>query len=471
MKSKTMVALVVMSACLAGTGCGKPPPPMPVTLGDYQRLRSESPQDYPPGSVLTRNLTRVLDTGLTEEERLTSMELVAALQPRGRTELEALGAVQYETGNPRLKGMVRDYLARVPSLPAQPNVAYVDRSAYPPVQPRVDRSAEPRLTNPQLGSLDEPRVSDGGTPEVTPRIPTAPVPYDVRSQRLRELLTRGRADDLSEVVVYWAQEPAPPDEKVDAGYRGVVEKLTGKVWDEALLDALNQPRFAARGSAVEVLAARIDQASLAGRVAAVAAPASEALQVMKVFATYFGYVPQTRQELLSTVRVYKAYGGRVEEPAKLARQWLAESQGLDDDRGVRGQSRYRFNIRDFHILAGLAQDPGNSRTDRLSLVTELAKSLPTRRVMRPGTGVDDSLLSAAVSKMNRADLWNVWLMNEMLASAEFRGDLRLAAERDLNDVRSAWGGLMVYNPTAKRTEVRTADAVRGGVSDDVRYLP
>ena len=467
MKAKTIVALVVVVAGLAVTGCGKPPPPMPVTLADYQRLRSEYPQDYPPGSVLVRNLTRVLDVGLTEDERLTSMELVAYLQPRGRTELDALAGVQSEAGNPRLKGVVRDYLSRVPSMPypsdggAAPGGVVSNAVVRRPVA--VD---DPRLGSERVGAVEDPRAVDGGV-----RPPVAPAPYDVRSQRLRELLNKGRADDLSEVVLYWAQEPSPPDEKVDAGYRGIVEKLTGKTWDEALLDAVNQPRFTARGSAIEVLGARIDQASLAQRVAAVEAPGSEAMQVMKVFASNFGYVPRTRQELLSTVRVFKACNGRVEDAAKLARQWQQESQGLDDSKGFRGQSQYRFNIRDFHLLESLAQDPGNSRTDRLSLVTELAKSLPTRRVTRPGTGVDDSLLSAAVSKMSMADLWNVWLMNEMLSSAEFRAGLRLAADKDLSDVRAAWGGLIVYNPVGKRIEIRTAAAAQRGAYDDVRYLP
>ncbi|MCY2929994.1 MAG: hypothetical protein NTV86_10965 [Planctomycetota bacterium] len=475
MKANTIMALAVAAACLTAGGCNKPPVTMPVTLIDYQRLQSENPQDYPPGNVLKLNLVRVLDTGLTEEDRLTSMEVVTYLQPRSQGDLDALATVQNEKNSPRLAAAARQYLQRVPSLPPVP-----DRGATGVASSALARRTDPddpRYSSDRAGSVGSYRTgtSDTGYPaagtgDTTARPPTVS-PYDVRSQRLRELLTNGRADDLSEVIIYWGQEPAPPDERVDGGYRAAIEKITGKPWDEALLDAINQPRFTARGSAVEVLSARIAQPALVQRVAAVTTPNSEAMQVMKVFASQFGYVPGTRQELLSAVRVYRAYNGRLEQGAKLARQWRQESQGLDDAAGARGQRIYRFNIRDFHLLAGLAQDPGNSRTDRLSLVAELANSTPAGRPAPPVTGVETSTMSAAVGKMSMADLWNVWLMNGMLASPAFRADLRQVAERDLADTRAAWGGLIVYNALAKRVEVRSADAARTGAYDDVRYLP
>ena len=49
-------------------------------------------------------------------------------------------------------------------------------------------------------------------------------------------------------------------------------------------------------------------------------------------------------------------------------------------------------------LAGLAQDPGNSRTDRLSLVTELAKTLPSRR-HRAASGVERCLRGCDTSPL------------------------------------------------------------------------
>jgi hypothetical protein len=161
----------------------------------------------------------------------------------------------------------------------------------------------------------------------------------------------------------------------------------------------------------------------------------------------------------------------VEGAAELAKRWRGDWRAPEDAKEPQTGARYQFNIRDFHLLDGLARDPGNSREDRASLVGQLAQSsLPGRRTMRPAAGVESYLLGEAVSKMNMADLWNVWLLNEMLCRTETRSNLRKLAEADMADTTSAWGGLVTYDPALRRAELTLYRPSRAGGGDDERYL-
>jgi hypothetical protein len=49
-----------------------------------------------------------------------------------------------------------------------------------------------------------------------------------------------------------------------------------------------------------------------------------------------------------------------------------------------------------------------------------------------------------VDKLSMADLWNIYLLNEMLSRARVQVSLRQMADGDMADRDSAWGGLVYY---------------------------
>jgi hypothetical protein len=110
---------------------------------------------------------------------------------------------------------------------------------------------------------------------------------------------------------------------------------------------------------------------------------------------------------------------------------------------------YNFDIRDFHLLSRLARDPLRNNLKRTQIVLEIGQAFKTRKHVKhtPAvTGGADYKESfwLQVDKLTMADLWNLYLINEMLSRPLVQSSLRLMADGDLADAKSAWGGLVFY---------------------------
>jgi hypothetical protein len=384
-RSACVICVVVLLGGLCPMGCHVPPARPPQSLGELQTHQAGGSQEFTDRIILLHNLRRVLSGSLSARQRVESLRVVQRLNVSGAETQAALAQV---LGDPKAPPAVRQAVLGV-----------LIRKDYPDLAGHV-RAALPHVDDAQLRSAILDWLADHPS---------------------REL--------LSDVVMLWAAEK-PPAPEFEARYRRVVARMSAKSWQAALLDALNTEGFLARGSAVEVLTARVPPSRLRREIAALQ-PRTEAVRVMQYSSERFGYLPGTGRELLATVILYRVGGRRLDQAAKLAFEW---------------QTRYgyRFNIRDFHLLSRLTADPLRRPLSRQELILTISRALASRRrpearTARPGAGFDEQVESLSI-----ADFWNLFLINEMLSRPRVREKLKIMAEQDRDDRETRWGGLIWY---------------------------
>ena len=211
----------------------------------------------------------------------------------------------------------------------------------------------------------------------------------------------------------------------------VVERLTGQSWYQALLEAINAPGFTARGSAMEVLSQRAVPATLKRDIMDLSAR-TEAVIVLQAFIRRFDSLPSTGQEFLSMAHIHRLRPGLLASAAELHVNW-------------RRFDGYRFNIRDFHLLSRLSEDPRRSSMTRAELVSDLSRSLLRRRHVRlAALGPRDEDLSGRfdrlADRLTMADLWNLWFLNDMLSRPNIQAAVAVMADEDRADRSHALGG-------------------------------
>jgi len=257
---------------------------------------------------------------------------------------------------------------------------------------------------------------------------------------------------LDEVVKLWAQE-ASTTGPYEQRYRRIVEGIRHLPWDEALLAEMNAEEFYARGSALEVLCARVPEFSLRRRFAIMTAY-TDATAAIKTFLERFSYLPKTREALRATVSIHKTRQEMLESAARLARQWRADYD-------------YQFDIRDFHLISRMALDPLRMSVRRSELILYLAKSLARRQHVwyRPA-GVEsryDARFAPQVEALSMSDLWNLYLLDEMLARPRVQRALRIMAVQSQAG-HEPWGGLIFYS-SGKAEAILYPPREEGGQSD------
>lgn len=410
-KFAVAAALVLATASVALGGPGK----VPANVKAYEAARAKRGQEaYPAHVVRIYNLQRVLDPRLSVDERTESLKVVNLLGPGqvdARSQLAALLA------EPKIPGSLQRAL-----------LEYLLKADHAGVGTHV------------LKIL--PRLRPGDK---------------LRETILRWLLRHPTRDVLIQLVKIWAQEPvAGPDEPQ---FRAVVERMTGMLWDEALLNGINTPQFYARGSAMEVLAARTDAASLREKIAATESKTA-AMAAVKTFMQDYGYLPRNGAELLATVLLYKNQKDSLPEMGRMAARWSE-------------QSGYAFNIRDFHLLTRLGKDPIRKQLSRKELFLAVAKEALRRghvkaEAVSQAVGRTDDL-SRQMDNLSLPDLWNIYLLHEMLSHRRVQLALRVMAARDGADRTSAWGGLVSYQQG--RAQALLYPAAKGTPPDDQKYVP
>jgi hypothetical protein len=382
-------------------------------------MPQSGPESYPRQTILLYNLQRATDKERPAMERLESMKLVTYLggeDPSVRTELAGLLG---ETGGP----------------------------------PEVQQAALEFLL----------RKGDPSAGEYVIRVLPG-LPRGTARDAVLEWLSRHGSDPntLGHVVKYWAEEPSPTGMN-EPLFRQVVERVTKKNWERALIEALNAPAFTARGSAIAVLSRRMPAPALRQIIQATE-PQSEAFAALRAFLDGFDYLPSGSREFLAATNIYKAQQYIFDDAIKLFREW-------------QNQHGYQFNIRDFHLISRLARDPlrKDRNMRRTHLVLELGQALKPRehvhhRPIAPGAGddyIDQFWLQT--DALTHADLWNLYLLNGMLTRERVQQALRVMADRDRADRRSAWGGLVFYR--SGQAEAILYPASQDNGENDLVYVP
>lgn len=415
----SLIKSVVLTGALIACGCQPPPGHPPQNVAEILWRRDRDDQRFTHRMIALHNVNRVLSPDVAADDRLASLAVV-----------EGLGALASEAP---------PALATALSEPATPRevrlaiLAYLVKQGYPGLVGHV--VALPHARDPQLRSAILEWIQENPTPGV-----------------------------LAEIVKLWASEGRTSvDDEVR--YRQVVAKITGKKWDEALLDALNSTEFFARGSAIDVLGARVPEPKLRKTIAAMK-PQTQAVLAMQYSLENFGCLPKTRGELLGTVIAYAGGPIRLARAAAMANKWQA-------DHG------YLFNIRDLHLLSNLAGDPLREMMPRRQLKLELATAISARQKPRPdghgglaggrhkfrrGRLVDFEMQFESLSM---ADLWNLALINEMVTRLRFKLAIRIIIARDRADRQTQWAGLMTYEHGKAEAKLYHSAAKHG----DDTYVP
>ena len=394
------IIVVVAAMAVAGAGCEALPSKPPESLTQLRLQQAFRDQTFTHEVIALHNLRRVLSKELSVAERLESLRVV-----------EEMDAAAVDTCPAMAQALAE---AELPAPVRKAVVTFLAARKYAGLGPYMAEALR-----------------------------------QAKDDKQREIIFRWiqehpSAEVLTEIVRLWASNP-PTKTDQELRYRQTVHRITGKRWDQALLDALNSGDFFARGSAVEILAARVTPDSRLRQRILTLEPRTEAVRAMQAFAGKLAYVPKTRRELLATVTIYKRHGGRLTQVAALAEKWRREHE-------------YRFNIRDFHLLGALASDPlRNANMSRAHLALEVSRAIAGRRgqlaggfpilgpnrksVFRRRRLVD---FNAQVESLNLADLWNLLLIDQMLSRPRVHRMLEVTAQRDRIDRQTQYGGLISY---------------------------
>lgn len=396
---------------LAAAGCEEQIGPPPVTLRD-QAGRSQSPRNsYPRFTVVQHNLQRALDNSLPEAQRTESLKLADTLGGGEPGVRESIGEL---LGDPDAPDALREAA-----------LAFLLRRDAP--------------------GLGETLMKHWATLAKNERLRAAAVGY---------LERHPNSQVFSGIVQFWAEAPRAvgPDER---RYRRVVERTAKKPWADALLEGINTPGFRAKGSAVKILSRRLTSYELKDRISRIQ-PRDPAMVALQISVDRLDYIPASGTEFISTVVLVRRYRDTLPDVEKLRDAW------------TRADS-YRFNIRDFHLLRGLARDPLRVKPDRLQLVADLGRRLMLRHHARDGRMTRTSGFGYVSEKLTLADLWNVFLLDEMLSRPGMQRALLAVSAGDRNDRRSQWGGLVFYESGGARARLYKTDPAGG--ENDLVYVP
>jgi hypothetical protein len=398
-------------AALLAWGCAEPIPAPPHTLAEYTEIQRTHPQEYATSTVMRNNIQRVLDPDLPADARVASLDLISSLVgPNGKLPAE-VSTVLTQSDCPA--ALRKGILNRGVAVAARTN-----------------------------GGATVPVAKGGGERLPLTQLSQAPA-GPRRKATLQWLVEHPRREVLPDLAKLWASEaPNGADEQL---FRQVVAKLGPGKWHDVLLDSLNAKKFAARGSALSVLAARGAEIDLLKRVKLMTAK-TVSVQAMQTFAEKFGYIPADGGELLACVIVYADEKGSLNAPVRLAGQWKA-------------RYKYKFNIRDFHLLSNLAADPLRNKIGRDELVKLIVAKLGRRRHVAGGGGP----FSKQAARMTMPDLWNIVLLDEMLRRQRVALALRILADRLRAGLSSPRSGLVFYESGKASAKLypQSVDSTRG----------
>ena len=393
-------------------GCHDSIQPPPRTVADYQAQLKQR-LSYPTQVVVAHNLQRALNRNVAGGDRVKSLELVAHLAGR----------------DPAILAQLADVLTQVDAPPGVREAALdiLLKNDYPNLAGYLVRVL------PYLSGNDK-----------------------LRQTALDWLTRHPLREALAEVVRIWAEESGPgsPNEQ---RYRQILKQMTGREWDQVVMDELANPAFTASSAAYDVLVRRLDEQAMRTWVLSTTAR-SDAVQTLQSLIGHFDYLPANGAELSTASVVLKTHAAEVEETARRAAAW-------------RRSTGYRFNIRDFHLLSRLARDPLRTELSREQLVSHMSQSLVRREhvPVRRGQQVVVTDFDRHAPQLGMADLWNLYLLDELLRKGHVQTGMGVMAERDRADRARAWGGLIFYRNGHAEPQLYEPSKALG--DNDLRYAP
>lgn len=384
MKQAKLCIVLAWATLLAGCAATNPHPPQTVAEMDHYN----GSQEYTDRTTALHNVNRVMSRSLSPEQRIESLRVLDRLQASNIEIYPALAAVLAEPETPlTLRESVLAFLI----------------------------------------SRDYPGLGE----HISAALPTASDDR-LRGAILDWLIRHPSPTNLAQIAKMWALEKSRTGD-TELRYRRVVEQMSGTSWDQALLNGLNTEEFFARGSALEVLAARIPVEQLRTRIMRLPAR-TDPVKAMQYFSERFGYLPTGGRELMAEVTAFRNGPERLTAAMVLAYEWQKPQFG-----------GYRFNIRDTHLLMRLANDPLRKMQPREKLVNDLAAAINSRHHTAPAAGQRNMDFRGQLEGLSMADLWNLTLLNEMLSQSSFRAALQNAIAKDQPTRQGQLGGLISYS--------------------------
>ncbi len=391
MKMDRALLVLFVAALLTGS-CAQPPPALPHSLAEYETMRTASRQSYPRETILLKNLQRVLDGEQPTGQRVASLQLVLHLGARDPSVRHRLSAILTQQDSPyELHHTVLSFLLAND---------YPGLAAY--VVPALARADQ----DPQL-----------------------------RDAILQWLMRHPSPEVLSEIVNLWANEPSPVSVN-EPRFRYIIEQISGTDWQEALLAGINSSESFERGRALEILARRLPVEWIKRRIMELQ-PKSQPMAALQSFMETFDYLPVRRTEFAAVATVFGMRLEMISDAARLQTEW-------------RHNYGYRFNIRDFHLLSRLARDPLRTMLRRTQLILELGQALATRQhvrysARRKGRGrAFTDRFGLQIESLSNSDLWNLYLLNEMLNRPRVQLALKVMADRNRAGTDESRSGLLFY---------------------------
>jgi hypothetical protein len=388
----TRIALSTLVAfALLAAGCDSALVTIPRNVAQYDLMQKNTPGAYPDGVILMHSLLRASDKDLPPAQRVEAIQLVNKIGPN----------------DPRSREESLELLTE-PSTPPELRSATLEI---------VLAKEDPTWAAALVALLPRLKTGDPVRAKMTAWMARHPGPLV-----------------LAEIVKAWAALPvANPNEKE---FMELVRNVSGQPWAAALLEAINSPDFQAGPWAMQILAARSSRATLGERIGSLSAraPAAKALQTLW---NKFQYLPTTVTEFQVMQAIWTAHADSLAPAAKTFEQW-------------KGQG-YEFNIRDFHLLDQLANDPIRRPMTRGQLIQSLrqAQHSVEHIHIHSGGGLTDKAvaddLESNVDRLSMADLWTMQLLHELLSRTRIEAAMRVVAFKDRADTHSAWGGLVFYH--------------------------
>ncbi len=388
-----LLGLMLLSGCAPEGPAG----PAPINVTEYKKMGPRDRTRHSDSVIVQLNLARTHNPELTVAHRLQSLELVKQITRQDyslldENSLSDLATLLRDTKTPtKLKQQVLRFLLLQ---------NYRDLAAY--IIPLLEKLKE----DPELRTLV-----------------------------LNYLKNNPNSQMLAGIVRTWAAEGEITGTG-EQSYRKAIKQISGRDWDVTLLDEMNSPSFEASGEAMEILRRRLKSATLRRKILAIK-PRSDTIRALQEFTEVFDYFPASSEELITASIIYKVRGDMLPDAAKMCLDWTKNY-------------KYRFNIRDFHLVSRLARDPLRSNLKQTKLILTIGRTLKTRKHIHhkptAAGAVDDYKDSfwLHVDQLTTADLWNIYLLNEMLSRPRTQKYLKLLAEGDFADPNSVWGGLVFY---------------------------
>jgi len=357
---------VVQAGCQPG-----PIQDCPVTLQEYRQMGREDRKGWPRSRVVMINVTRVGNSERTIEERLASLELVREVGVTNESRLDELAQLLNDRKcSARLKKEILKFLL---------DNNYSDVEVYL-VELMSDMEQDP----------------------------------EIRDAVLRYVTSNPSSNMLARIVKAWDYEDVKPE--TEESYRNTVRSITSRPWDKALLAALADDKFTARPEAFSVLSSRLDPAKFKKELFEIEST-TITVSVARLLARKFNYIPSIAAEIEAAEMIYNNKTGDFKTIEALAMQWAANYG-------------YHFNIRDYHLISCLSEDPLRTVLSKNKLALELGESINSRLHVRSKNKKYEDSFWIQVEKLNMADRWNLYLIDEMLRQPRTQLNINLLASKD-----------------------------------------